>query len=217
MPFFAVDFPICFCYNKQRGDIMSKDVVLTLKGALYLFARVVLVCVLAFMSYPLSSMAPNVMRPILAVFYFIMLMYFFVFTMWNEGVRDRNRVEIGLIKENKAKGFISSGIVLAFLLIVNYLPMFFDIQSKNIFVIVISVIKVVFSSAVSFAVSMFLPNVDISQTMGGNMSHLWVSSTVFTVIYLLCAIGAGIGYIVGYKNIVFIGDKIEKIKKMFKS
>ena len=94
MPFFAVDFPICFCYNKQRGDIMSKDVVLTFKGALYLFARVVLVCVLAFMSYPLSSMAPSVMRPILAVFYFIMLMYFFVFTMWNEGVRDRNRVDV---------------------------------------------------------------------------------------------------------------------------
>lgn len=196
---------------------MSKDVVLTLKGALYLFARVVLVCVLAFMSYPLSSMAPDIMRPILAVFYFIMLMYFFIFTMWNEGVRDRNRVEIGLIKENRAKGFISAGIVLALLLIINYLPMFFNTQSQNIFVIIISVIKVVFSAAVSFAVSLFVHNVDISQTMGGNMDHLLVSSSVYTVIYLLCAVGAGIGYIVGYKNIIIIGDKIEKIKAMFKS
>lgn len=196
---------------------MSKDVVLTLKGTLYLFARVVLVCVLAFMSYPLSSMAPEVMRPVLAVFYFIMLIYFFTFTMWNEGVRDRNRVEIGLIKENRAKGFISAGILLAFLLIVNYLPMFFDTQSQNVFVVIISVVKVVFSSAVSFAVSFFVKDVDISQTMGGNMSHLWVSSTVFTVIYLCCAVAAGIGYIVGYKNIVIFGDKIEKIRKMFKS
>ncbi len=137
--------------------------------------------------------------------------------MWHEGVRDRNRVEIGLIKENKAKGFISSGILLIFLLIVNYLPMFFDTESENIFVIIISVIKTVFSSSVSYLITLFVGNVDISQTMGGNMERLMISSTVFTVVYIICVIGAGIGYIFGYKNIVVIGDKIEKIKSMFKS
>lgn len=196
---------------------MSNDVKLTLKGTLYLFARVVLICVLAFMSIPVASMAPNIMNPILAVFYFIMMIYFWTLTMWHEGVRDRNRVEIELIRENKAKGFISSGILLLFLLVINYLPMFFSTESKNIFVTVISVIKVVFSSSVSYAVSFFVGTVDISQTMGGNPERLLISSTVFTVIHLICAICAGIGYMVGYKNIVIFGDKIEKIKKMFKS
>ncbi|MBS5737914.1 MAG: hypothetical protein KHW62_07900 [Clostridiales bacterium] len=196
---------------------MSKDIKLILKGTLYLFARVVLLCVLVFMSIPIASVAPGIFQPIFAVFYFFILLYFFILTMWHEGVRDRNRVEIGLIKENKAKGFISSGILLIFLLIVNYLPMFFDTESENIFVIIISVIKTVFSSSVSYLITLFVGNVDISQTMGGNMERLMISSTVFTVVYIICVIGAGIGYIFGYKNIVVIGDKIEKIKSMFKS
>lgn len=196
---------------------MSKDIKLILKGTLYLFARVVLLCVLVFMSIPIASVAPGIFQPIFAFFYFFILLYFFILTMWHEGVRDRNRVEIGLIKENKAKGFISSGILLIFLLIVNYLPMFFDTESENIFVIIISVIKTVFSSSVSYLITLFVGNVDISQTMGGNMERLMISSTVFTVVYIICVIGAGIGYIFGYKNIVVIGDKIEKIKSMFKS
>lgn len=95
--------------------------------------------------------------------------------------------------------------------------MFFDTESENIFVIIISVIKTVFSSSVSYLITLFVGNVDISQTMGGNMERLMISSTVFTVVYIICVIGAGIGYIFGYKNIVVIGDKIEKIKSMFKS
>ena len=135
---------------------MSKDIKLILKGTLYLFARVVLLCVLVFMSIPIASVAPGIFQPIFAVFYFFILLYFFILTMWHEGVRDRNRVEIGLIKENKAKGFISSGILLIFLLIVNYLPMFFDTESENIFVIIISVIKTVFSSSVSYLITLFV-------------------------------------------------------------
>lgn len=195
---------------------MSKDLSLILKGSLYLFARVVLVCVLAFMAMPLASMAPDILNPILAIFYFIILLYFFVFTMWYEGVKDRNRVEIGLIKENKFKGFISAGIILFVLLLINYLPMFFSTDSKGVFISVLNVIKIIFSSSVSYEISFFIGSVDLS-AMGGNWDHLIISSTVFTVIYIICAIGSGIGYIFGYKNIVIIGDKIEKIKKMFKS
>ncbi len=195
---------------------MSKNISLILKNSLYLFARVILVCVLAFMAIPLASVSRNIFNPIFAVFYFIVLFYFFVLTTWHEGVRDRNRVEIGLIKENKAKGFISAGIVLLFLLLVNYLPMFFSPDSRGVFVTILSVVKVIFASAVSYATSVFIGDVDLSN-MGGNAEHLMISSTVFTVIYTVCAVSSGISYIIGYKNIVLFGDKIEKIKSMFKS
>ena len=50
---------------------------------MYLFLRVVLVSILAAMALAACEFAPTVLTPIFALFYFIMLIYFFVFTMWS--------------------------------------------------------------------------------------------------------------------------------------
>lgn len=96
----------------------------SMKCGAWLLARVCLVAMLSFMSFTLTAfVSTNILVPIFAVFYTLMLAYFFVFTMWTEGNSDTNKVKIGLMSEMKSKGFMAAAAVLLPLIIINLITL----------------------------------------------------------------------------------------------
>ncbi|MDF2686026.1 MAG: hypothetical protein K0S55_1207, partial [Clostridia bacterium] len=128
----------------------------TLKASLYLLARVILVCILSFLSIPMASIAPGIFRPILGIFYFSIMLYFFVFTMWYEGGKDINRINTEMVNKNLGKGFISASILTIPLCIINIVPLFFPSDLKNIFVTIFGVLKIIFSMSNIFTIQIFI-------------------------------------------------------------
>lgn len=157
------------------------------------------------MCIPLASFAPAILPPVIGFFYGFVLLYFFIFTMWSIGKKDTNLVKTGLAEENLAKGFISAGILAVilflFVLIPSFLPQSGDAST---IVVVLNTVKVVLSMCVNFLVMFFFGNASPYGTV-----------IVFAVTMLICTVSAGIGYIVGYRNIPLIEPIIQKIKKMF--
>lgn len=165
------------------------------------------------MSIPLVSLAPSILRPALGIFYFFVLLYFFVFTMWYEGGKDINRLNTGLIKKNMGKGFISAAIVAVPLCIIHIVPIFFPPEMKNLFATILGVLKVIFSMSSVFAVQIFIKDeVDITQGVGGNLESAYIAAFVYCGILLICVIGSGIGYIVGFKQIPIFKPWLDKWK-----
>ena len=184
----------------------------TLKCSAYLLARIILVCMLSFMALPMSSMAPNIFNPILAVLYVFMLIYFFVLTMWYEGGKDANRVETGIMKPMPYKGYISAFIVTIPLMINSYAMYAVGPEVRNIFVSILRIIKVVISFSTSYAITLFTSTTesDILEGAQTQASDALTAVIVFCVIYTVASVCAGIGYTFGYKKI----EVFNPLKKM---
>ncbi len=189
----------------------------TFKCSLYLLARVILVCMLSFMAIPLSSVAPDLLEPVLALLYTFMLIYFFVLTMWHEGGKDRNRVEIGAMKPMPYKGYLSAFIVTLPLMAISFSMYAVGSEVKNIFVDILRIVKVVFSFSTSYAINLFTSTSesDILEGVQTQQSDALIAVIVFCVIYFIASVAAGIGYTFGYKKIEVINPLKKQIKDLF--
>lgn len=176
------------------------------KGSWFLFLRFFLVCLLCLMTVPLATFAPDILGPALGFFYGFVLLYFFVFTMWSIGKKDTNLVKTELAKENLAKGFLSAGILAVILFILVLIPSFFSQGNTGTAAVVFNVIKFFLSMSVNYLVVFFF-----------GASSPYGTVIMFGIVMLICTVSAGIGYIVGYKNIPLIEPTIQKIKKMWKN
>lgn len=130
----------------------------TFKSSLYLLLRLLMISLLSFMSIPLWGKSVEILGPILAVFYFIILMYFFVFTMWSVGRKDVIKVNSGNMKINKLKGFIAGGFVLIPTVIFYFLPEFFPKETTNAVVrLILNMLKLFFTMSCTFAMDFASP------------------------------------------------------------
>ena len=190
--------------------------------SLYLFLRLVLVCILALMSIPVARFATDVTTPLLAIFYFLMIMYFFIFTAWSVGGRD-------VIKNNRtnkspflAKGFIAAFIIAAFLVIVFFMPniissligspsgsLYLVFHFMKLFFIFFSAYSMVWVQSIVSGIPILISVDEIL----GDINASVAATIAFFVILLCCVIGAGIGYIVGYKQIKIIQPWLDKWKR----
>jgi len=184
----------------------------TLKCSVYLLARVILVTMLSFMAIPLSSSAPEILNPILAVFYTFMIIYFFVLTMWHEGGKDSNRVSTGVMNETLYKGFVSAAIVCIPVILLTVFMLLVK-NADNPVTNALSIIEVIFVVSVYYAVSLVTPvtAADITEGVVATTADRIPTVIVFCVIYTACIIAAGIGYIVGYKKILIFKPITDKI------
>lgn len=176
-----------------------------LQSAWFLFLRLILVCILCFMTIPLASFAPAILTPLLGFFYGFVLLYFFIFTMWSVGKKDTNLVKTGLSKENLAKGFLAAGILAVILFILVLIPSFFPQDYTGTVAVVFNFIKFALSLCINYLVIFFFGNASLYGTV-----------IVFGIAMIICTASAGIAYIVGYKNIPLIEPLIQKIKKIGK-
>ena len=189
----------------------------TLKCSVYLLARIILVCMLSFMALPLSSMYPPLFNPVLAILYTFMLIYFFVLTMWHEGGKDANRVEIGAMKPMPYKGYLSAFIVTIPLMINSFAMYAIGPEVRNAVVSVLRVIKVIFSFSTSYAITLFTSTTesDILEGAQTQASDALSAVIVFCVIYFVASICAGIGYTFGYKKIEVLNPLKKQITDLF--
>ena len=189
----------------------------TLKCYVYLLARIILVCMLSFMALPLSSMYPPLFNPVLAILYTFMLIYFFVLTMWHEGGKDANRVEIGAMKPMPYKGYLSAFIVTIPLMINSFAMYAIGPEVRNAVVSVLRVVKVIFSFSTSYAITLFTSTTesDILEGAQTQASDALSAVIVFCVIYFAASVCAGIGYTFGYKKIEVLNPLKKQITDLF--
>ena len=189
----------------------------TLKCSVYLLARIILVCMLSFMALPLSSMYPPLFIPVLAILYTFMLIYFFVLTMWHEGGKDANRVEIGAMKPMPYKGYLSAFIVTIPLMINSFAMYAIGPEVRNAVVSVLRVVKVIFSFSTSYAITLFTSTTesDILEGAQTQASDALSAVIVFCVIYFAASVCAGIGYTFGYKKIEVLNPLKKQITDLF--
>jgi hypothetical protein len=185
----------------------------TLKCSLYLLARIILVCMLSFMAIPLSSVAPGILNPILAVLYTGMLIYFFVLTMWHEGGKDANRVETGSMKEMPYKGYLAAFIVTVPLMANSYAMYAVGADISNPVIMALKIVWTVSAFSTSYAINLFTSTSEANIMEGTPTlsSDALTAVIVFCVIYFVASICAGIGYTFGFKKI----EVFPKIKKFF--
>jgi len=190
-----------------------------LRSSSHLLLRVILVCALSFMSITIISISPELMIPFLAIFYFIVMLYFFTFTMWHAGVQDINKVKLNTQKETLYKGFLSALIVVLPLCMFNIIPLFFDLSQSNIFYTIFGIIKVVFSMCCVFAITFITGGnaMTFAENEGEAVQPInaILSTEIYCIMMIIFVIGAGIGYIFGYKRIEIFPPLYKNIKKMF--
>lgn len=204
----------------DEGKTINKDKTFQrmLILAFHLFLRVILISVLCLMAIPLMSWNESIMCPILAVFYLFVLFYFFCFTSFTEGFSDRNRIETGLIKEHKNKGFISSGMLLGVMFAVGGVLLVLRLTDNysNVGFVILNVIYMAFAYSTSYSIYLFqMGDYGITDVSGGDVHRLTLGLIVFAVIYLVAFCLAGISYRIGLAGKHPIKKGIEKIKNMF--
>lgn len=203
---------------KENDNNKDKTVSRTFLLSFYLLLRVVLVSVLSLMAIPLMSWNEDIMCPILAVFYLFVLFYFFCFTSYTEGFSDRNRIETGIIRENKNKGFLSAGILLAVMFAVGGVLMVLRTTDNysNFGYVILNIIYMAFAYSTSFSIYFFQKgSYGITDVSGGDIQRLTSGLIVFAVIYIIAFILAGISYRIGNAGKHPVKDAITKIKSAF--
>lgn len=192
----------------------------TLKLSLNLFLRAVLVCMLSFMAVITLGMIGSsngtvnpVVSVIFGIIYFFMLMYFFVYTAWVEGCKDRNRVAIGQTKEFVCKGFFAAAIVTLPIIGVFVVASVFE-GNQSVVMNIFNLIKLVFCWAGIYFTVPFTGGVSTTTIEGESTLDFEVKiilTCILCAVYFAAFIGAGIGYIFGYKKISFIPAIINRI------
>ena len=191
----------------------------TMKISGYLFLRLVLVCILAAMSIPVTGFFTDVTIPVLAIFYFIMIMYFFIFTSWIVGGKEVLADNRTKQKPFMAKGFVSAGIVGVFVAIIFFMPNVIaaTMGTSNSLYLIFYFIKIGFSMVSAYPMiwtQSIVAGVSMSSTAPIGDSFSSVAATiVFFAIIVCCIIGSGVGYIVGYKQIKIIQPWLDKWKR----
>jgi len=90
-----------------------------------LLLRYIMICVFMFMCTIVIATSPKILGPVLGIFYFIALIYYFWFTMKTEGGLDVNRVKTGQMPQFRWKGLLCAAIVAVPLILINFIPNFF--------------------------------------------------------------------------------------------
>lgn len=184
----------------MREPKKDKTVALILKLTFFYFLRLILVCALSFMAIPLGSFSQKIFWPILAIFYFLIILYFFSFTSHREGLSDRNRIETGIIKNIPFKGYISSGILTFILIIIGVIPFLYGYSSSSLICKIFLILYYLLSMSTAFAAQVFV-GVDVSDiNTEMNMQNLIIRFVVFCAILLICTIVSGISYKFGLDN-----------------
>lgn len=190
------------------------------KLSLHLLLRTILVCILAVMAVITLGMIGSsngqinpVISVIFGVLYFIMLMYFFIFTSWVEGGKDCNRVAIGKSKQLLSKGFISAAIVVAPIISVFLLTHFFS-DYQNGIMNFLNILKLIFVwvgiyFTVPFSGGVSTTTIDGPKELPSEVQL--IMTLILCGVYVAAFIGSGVGYIFGYKKISFIPKLTAKI------
>lgn len=199
--------------NEPQKD---RTVGLIFKLTFFYFLRLILVCALSFMAIPLGSFSPKIIWPVLAVFYFLIILYFYSFTSHSEGLTDRNRIETGLIKRIPFKGYISSGILTLILIVIGIVPFIYGYDSSHVVCRIFLILYYILSMSTAFAAQVFV-GVDVSDiNTDMNMENLITRFVVFAVIMIICTIVAGISYKLGLENKHPVKPFIDKVSGWLK-
>ncbi len=183
--------------NESQKD---KTVALIFKLTFFYFLRVILVCALSFMAIPLGSFSPKIVWPILAVFYLLIMLYFFSFTSHSEGLTDRNRIETGIIKNIPFKGYISAGVLALIMIVIGIVPFLYGYDSSFVVCRIFLILYYLLSMSTAFAAQVFV-GVDVSDINAEmNMENLIIRFAVFAVILIICTVVSGISYKFGLDN-----------------
>lgn len=103
------------------------------KNVRNLLLRYILICMFMFMCVVVIAMQPKILGPILGIFYFIALIYYFWYTMKAEGELDVNRVSIGQMPYFRFKGALCAVILVIPLMILNIIPNFFTDPTPEVY------------------------------------------------------------------------------------
>ena len=175
-----------------------------LRSSLDVFLRTLMVSALAFASYPLVAAAKDfgyVISCVLAVFYYLVFMYFCIFNLWTAGEKDKIKVNAGHMKPMVWKGFVSDAVVFVPTAIVYTLA---NVLPKNTLGDVFRIINVVLTEHSMYIYSMFR----ISNSGGG------LTGALITAFFCLSGtVAAGVSYIVGFKGIKIIQPWLDQWKK----
>ncbi len=191
-----------------------------LKLSLSLLLRTILVCMLSFMAVITLGMigtSNGEINPVVAVIfgiiYLFMLVYFFVYTAWVEGVKDNNRVNIGQANEMVWKGFASAAVVVipvVIIFIVTYV--FMDVQ--NGIMSLLNILKLIFVWAGIYLTVPFTGGISTTSVDADGVADPTLAlymTVVLCAVYILSAVCSGVGYIFGYKKISFIPQLVNKL------
>ncbi len=184
------------------------------KPTLYLFMRLCLVGVLCFMTSPLSTRNEALFNPIFSVFYYFVLMYLFVYTMWYEGCQDRIHVNSATrpSADMPYKGFLCSGILAAIQIVIYFLPRLFSLFSVNALSVVATVARTVGLMPYIYPISLIstrsLGSV-ASGVLQSQTEYVW-TTVIFILLVLSTVVGAGIGYLAGYRDVKILKPYLDK-------
>ncbi len=174
----------------------------TLKLSLYLLLRVLMICLLSFMSVPVVEMSGfSWLNGVFAVFYVIVLLYFVIFTCWSIGGKDKIRVDAGRQPANNLRGLAATGLIFGMMEVVFLLAVYLP---DSLLRQVMNVVNMVLSFCGYYLLYIFLFGSTYPGTYG-----VWV----YTVLMLVCVISGGVGYYMGAKNIQFIQPWLNKWKR----
>ena len=127
--------------------------------------------------------------------------------MWSVGGKDRIKVDRGVMKKNMAKGFVSSGILAVFLLFIYFASFLFGQFMDELVLRVWGFIKLFFTMFPMY-MTIWLTSLEVSADI-----QTLVAAIVYVVTLISCVVGAGIGYIVGFKRIPIIQPWLDKWKR----
>ena len=183
------------------------------KLSLTLFLRTILVCLLSFMAVitlTVIGSSEGYVNPVISVvfgvFYFIALLYFFIYSAWDEGKKDSNRVAIGQSKEMIYKGFLSAAIVVVPIITIFILTHVFG-DYQNDIMNILNIIKLIFMWAGAYFTVPFTGGVSTTTIEPGaetDPTTAIIMTSILCGVYVASWIGSGVGYIFGYKKISFI-------------
>lgn len=175
-----------------------------LRSSLDVLLRTLMVTALAFASYPLVAAAKDfsyALKCILAVFYYLVFMYFCIFNLWTAGGKDRIKVGAGHMKPMIWKGFAASAVVFVPSAIVYALGVLLPACG---FRSGIRILNYVLSGHAMYIYAMF----------GVTSAEASLTGTLITAFFCLSGIiAAGVAYIVGFKDIKIIQPWLDQWKK----
>lgn len=175
-----------------------------LRSALDVFLRTLMVTALSFASYPLVAAAKDfgyALKCILAVFYYIVFLYFCIFNLWTAGGKDKIKTDAGHMKPMLWKGFAAAAVVFIPSAAVYALGVCLP---ENGLRAGIRIANYILSGHSMYAFSMFgITNVEPGLT-----------GALITAFFCLSGIiAAGVAYTVGFKEIKIIRPWLDQWKK----
>ncbi len=162
------------------------------KNVGYLLIRMLCVAILS-----ITTIILNI-PVILAILYGFALIYFFAYTMWYAGDKDANAVGNGRMAPMPHKGFLCGGIVTVPMCVIMLATLFF-LNPESSLQGTMSLVRLIFALP---ALNLYNAMIDVSMT---------AATLAVCGLYIVCAVCAGVGYIIGYKRL----HPIKKLLSLF--